>query len=99
MVIRVIDLVSGGNTNDQGDIVRQALLRALADSPQPVIVSFSGFTSVTSSFVNSAFVELLDCMSLDQIKAKIRFVNSNRQINDMIRTRLTREATGAFLAA
>jgi len=99
MVIRVLDLVPACDTNDQGDVIRRALIGALSDVNGPVSVSFSEVSSVTSSFVNSAFVELLEAMTLDEIKARVHFVHSNRQINEMIRTRLTREGGKAPLAA
>jgi hypothetical protein len=57
------------------------------------VVSFGGVHSATSSFVNSAFVPLLDDISLDDLKRRVRVVRSSRQINDMIKTRLTRERT------
>lgn len=92
MVITVKSLVLACDTNAQGDALRAAVLRALETSGT-VDVSFAGLTAATTSFVNSAFVDLLDLMSLDDIKMRIRIVHSSRQINDMIRSRLTREAS------
>lgn len=92
MVITVKSLVPACDTNAQGDAVRVAIVRALQDS-KTVDVSFAGFSAATTSFVNSAFVDLLDTMSINDIKTRIRIVHSSRQINDMIRSRLTREAS------
>lgn len=94
MVIAVRGLVPACDTNQHGDAVRAAILRALSASDS-VEVSFAGLTAATSSFVNSAFVDLLDAMSLDDIKRRIRITHSSRQINDMIRTRLTQEGNRA----
>lgn len=91
MVIHVADFVPACDNVQQGDVLRVAILRALIDTAA-VSVSFAGLTSATSSFVNAAFVDLLHDMSFDDIKERVRITNSTRQINDMIRTRLTREA-------
>lgn len=91
MVIKVRSIVPACDTNAHGDAVRVAILRALKTATA-VDVSFAGVTAATTSFVNSAFVDLLQVMSLADIKARIRIAHSTRQINDMIRTRLTREA-------
>jgi hypothetical protein len=57
-----------------------------------VTVSFEGAKTATSSFVNAAFVQLLDEITLDDVKTRLRVVNSTRQINDMIKTRMERSA-------
>ena len=91
MVIKVRDIVPACDTNAHGDALRDAILRALKTSAV-VDISFAGVTAATTSFVSSAFVDLLQVMSLSDIKARIRIGNSSRQINDMIRMRLAREA-------
>jgi hypothetical protein len=42
------------------------------------------------SFVNTSFLKLLEDWTLDELKRRIRVVNSTRQINDMIKSRLER---------
>ena len=91
MVIRIIDLVSGANTADDGDAVYQALKHALGQ-PGQVIVCFAGIQTATSSFVNASFVRLLDDCSFSDIKTRLRVTNSTRQINDMIKRRMTKSA-------
>jgi hypothetical protein len=97
MVIHVADFVPACDNVQQGDVLRVAILRALINTAA-VSVSFAGLTSATSSFVNAAFVDLLHDMSFDDIKERVRITNSTRQINDMIRTRLTREAERSVAA-
>jgi STAS-like domain of unknown function (DUF4325) len=93
MVIRIVDIVGAADTADQGSVVFARLRAALASSNRrQVIVSFEGVKTATSSFVNTAFVQLLELMPLAEIKRRIRVVASSRQINDMIRSRLEREA-------
>lgn len=88
MVINVKDLVTGCDTNAQGDVVRVAIQEALI-SLNEIELSFSGFTGATTSFVNSAFLDLLDTMSFDEIKQRIRVTRSSCQINSLIKDSLT----------
>jgi hypothetical protein len=98
MVITVRDVVTACDTEQQGDTLRSVIISALA-SPGVVDLSFSGITSVTSSFVNAAFVELLAAMPFSTVKARIRISDSTRQINDLIRSRLAFEAGRSGAAA
>lgn len=87
MVIYIRDLVDGCDTSQDGLTVRDALLRALAIEPY-VTVAFDGISTITTSFANAAFVDLLRRLSFEQIKRRLRVVNATRQINDMIRQRV-----------
>jgi uncharacterized protein DUF4325 len=55
-------------------------------------VSFRGVDNVPSSFVNGAFVTLLDDFDFEFIKRHLSVIESNRSINQMIRRRLQFEA-------
>ena len=57
-----------------------------------VVVSFDGITTATSSFVNSSIVPLLKTNSFAEIKRRMRVIDSKRQIDEMIRSRLERES-------
>jgi STAS-like domain of unknown function (DUF4325) len=94
MVIRIHDVVASADTGDQGQVVFDRLRRELLSNSE-ITVSFEGVKTVTSSFVNAAFVQLLRTMALGEIKSRLKVVNSTRQINDMIRTRLEREGLAA----
>jgi hypothetical protein len=94
MVIRILDLVSGADTATQGSVVFVRVRDALAGN-NSVTVSFGGVKTATSSFVNAAFVQLLDAMTFSDVKARLRVVDSTRQINDMIKTRMERTAAVA----
>jgi hypothetical protein len=91
MVIKVVDVVAAANTGDQGYSLYLVLRSAMSNS-DVVVLSFEGVPVATSSFVNAAFVSLLDEFSFPNIKAKLRVVQSTKQINDLIRARLAREA-------
>lgn len=91
MVIRVHEICGAADTASQGETLYRNLLDALQCDSQ-VVVSFVNVHTATSSFVNTSFVQLLRQLSLEEIKRRIKIVESTRQINDMIRRRLIREA-------
>lgn len=86
MVIRILDHVRQCYTSQDGAVI-SALIRNAFASGEKVKVSFNGVTDVPSSFVNGAFVALLDCYSFDYIRANLSVVDSTPQINDMIKRR------------
>ena len=98
MVIRIHDIVLSADTSEQGSAVFACLQPALLPGDD-VTLSFEGVKTVTSSFVNTAFVQLLETMSLADIKRRLRIVSSTRQINDMIRRRLRFENDRSIAAA
>ena len=91
MVIRIVDIVSGADTADQGTAVFDAIKSALA-SEEIVVVSFERVKTATPSFVSTGFVPLLAVLSFSDIKRRIRIVESTRQINQMIKSRLEKES-------
>lgn len=86
MVIRVSDYTKRCYTNDDGKKILN-IIKPLMDSPNNVEISFNGINSVTSSFVNAAFIELLTSYGFDQIKSKLKFTNTNNLINSIIKKR------------
>jgi hypothetical protein len=91
MVMRAIEVVPSADTESQGDNLRARIRDELGKS-HLVVISFFGIETATSSFVNACFVPLLSDFSFDEIKARIRIIESTRQINEMIKSRLVREA-------
>lgn len=94
MVIQIRDLVPGADTAQQGGIVLPQLQAAMATGA-PFVVSFDHIQTATSSFVNAAFVPLLQIYSFSAVKQQMRVVKSTRQINEMIRSRLQRVSMDA----
>lgn len=86
MVVRVIEHVASASSYDDGEVIFRLLLDPVRMG-QKVEVDFSGITSVPSAFVNSAFVRLLEHVSFEQVRATLTFVQSTRQINELIRSR------------
>lgn len=91
MVIAILDLVPQCYSWREGEIVANAIRSALK-SEQTVVLSFSGVDDVPSSFVNAAFVSLLNEYNFDEIRRRLSIVCSTSQINEMIKRRLSFES-------
>lgn len=88
MVIHVTDHLSGCATNEDGELLL-ALVEDEFAREGFATVDFHGVIYTTTSFVNSAFVPLLDRMPLDDIKKMLKIVRAYPQITSMIRERMT----------
>jgi hypothetical protein len=93
MVVRIVDLAKSADTAEQGAVVFAQLKSGLAQGK--VVVSFEGIQSATSSFVNEALVPLVREFGLTLLKERLQVIQSTRQINEMIKTRLERAAAAA----
>ncbi|MGY3496379.1 STAS-like domain-containing protein [Bradyrhizobium sp. USDA 4502] len=96
----VVARTSGrADTAEQGSRLYDALCTALARRDAVVELDFQSITTATSSFANLAFVQLLTKWSLADLKHRLRVVNSTRQINEMIKSRLEREGSSGKAVA
>lgn len=86
MVIRILDHVPTASTYEDGEVIYR-LLRERLDKGEAATISFEGIPSVSSAFVNSAFIRLLETLPFDRIRSNLRIVNSTKYINDLIRSR------------
>ncbi|WP_349743631.1 STAS-like domain-containing protein [Roseateles cavernae] len=86
MVVKVSELTPAASSYEDGDVIFRLLIEPVQKG-EKVIVDFTGITSVPSAFVNGAFVRLLEHVSFDQVRRTLNFVQSTRQINDLIRSR------------
>ncbi|MCM3110695.1 STAS-like domain-containing protein [Lederbergia lenta] len=84
--INVLDFVDNCFSNNEGLIIYNLIRNEFTLSNQ-VVISFNGIRALNSSFVNSAFIELLNSYDFDFIKKNLRFTNSTKQINEMIKSR------------
>jgi hypothetical protein len=88
MEIRILDVVTGADNSCQGGDVFDRISIALSLSQSGAVeVSFNGLDTATLSFVNAAFLPLKELYSPAQMKARLRVVDSRREINDIL-TRL-----------
>lgn len=86
MVVKVLEHVRSASSYDDGEVIFN-LIFPLVKSGERIVVDFSGITSVPSAFVNSAFIRLLEHVPFSQVKATLSFIQSTRQINQLIRSR------------
>ncbi|EME3512156.1 STAS-like domain-containing protein, partial [Enterococcus faecium] len=86
VLIKIVDHLSSYYTNDDGDKLFYIIVEKL-NKGESVDISFKGIDSINSSFVNSAFISLLDLYTFDEIRKKVNFINTNKQINLLILNR------------
>ena len=70
-------------TNEDGDLLF-SIIRDEFEKDNKVNISMLDVYGLNTSFVNSAFIQLLEHYSYDFIKKNLTFSNSNKQINDVI---------------
>ncbi|MGH8756984.1 MAG: STAS-like domain-containing protein [Burkholderiales bacterium] len=87
MVIRVLDHVTHCSSYAEGDVIFTIISPHIQEG-EDVTLSFEGVDAVPSSFVNAAIIRLVEVVSLNEIKAHLKVINSTRQINDLIRSRV-----------
>ncbi|MGE1025115.1 STAS-like domain-containing protein [Bacillus sp. GMs2/2] len=88
--IEVLNYVNQCYSNDDGKVI-QDLIRKAFMQHEKVGVSFEGVTSLNSSFINTAFIELLNEYDFSFIRNHLTFINSTSQINTAIRNRFNFE--------
>lgn len=91
MVIRVVDLAPAAYTNDDGATVHASIVAALAVH-EKLVVSFAGVDAVTSSFVNSALLPLIETLGLEAFKQRVRIIDATKPTIDLIKHRIAFEA-------
>lgn len=90
MVIRALDHVTQCYTQADGQKIYETIYPFLQRGDR-VELSFDGVETVPSSFINTALIRLLDNVSFDKIKANLKFVDTTKQINEMIKIRFSFE--------
>jgi|SRR5690625_170276 len=91
MVIRIKDHVERCYSNEDGLVIQELLKNHLTNG-EFVVLSFKGINSITSSFTNTALIELLDDFDFPYIQEHIHFKDSNKHINSMIKNRFIFES-------
>ena len=95
VILKTSDYVKKCYDNGDGEAIfakLKPLLISAKKTQDKIAVSFQGFDFVTSSFVNSAFVQLLNHFDLDDITNHITIIDSNKSINHAIRSIVTQAA-------
>lgn len=87
MVVHVKSATGGCDTHSQGHAL-YSLISPKLRVGSPVTLDFRGVQSMTSSFVNTGLIPLLDEISFDKVKSLLKVQNANRQVSNMIRDRM-----------
>lgn len=86
VLIKILDHLDRCYTSDDGQKLF-AIIKPLLDNGQQVKISFDGVGGVPSSFVNAAFIQLLDTFTFGYIKTHVFFADTIKPTNDMIKKR------------
>jgi hypothetical protein len=92
VTIEVKNIVNNYSDNQSGLIILDKIKRAF-EVNQTVVVSFESVPYVSTSFVNSAFINLLSDYSFERIREDLKIINSNSQINSLIKNRFAFETS------
>ncbi|MCY8321074.1 STAS-like domain-containing protein [Bacillus inaquosorum] len=86
LLINVLSQVERCYSNEDGQIIFSAIDEAFQRGNK-VALSFKGVEGVTSSFINTALIDLLDKYGFEFIKSNLLFKDTNKQINNAINSR------------
>lgn len=82
--LRLKAIVKKHVTHEDGNIVFTKINKELAKGNK-VIINMTSVPGLNTSFVNSAFVQLLNCYPYETVKRQLHFINTNKQINNIIK--------------
>jgi len=94
LVINVAKDVGYCFTYEQGLRLQEIIRTALKKEPR-VSVSLKDVSTVTSSFVNGAFMPLINDYGIDGMRRHVVVCDSTRAINDVIRRCMQKESSSA----
>lgn len=84
VVIYIAETVEYCYSNEDGAVIYRMIKKPLSEG-QVVTLSFKGVGLVSSSFINSALLPLLDDHEFEWIKDNLKIINSTKYINDLIK--------------
>jgi hypothetical protein len=87
MVIRILDYISQVDSYRDGQRIYDLIAAPLANG-EDVVLSFEGVDAVPSSFVNASILRVAEILPVSAVKAHLKIVDSTRQINDLVRSRM-----------
>jgi len=94
MALKVLDHLSDCYTWESGQELSK-IIRAAFEKHERIAISFDGVRDVPSSFVNAAFISLLDTYPYDFIRSHLTIADGTKQIADMIKRRFAFELNRA----
>lgn len=99
-MVRIIVKDVVDNCSNNASVLKiLSLIEDALRAGEEVTVSFEGVSYVSTSFVNSAFINLLENFAFNTIKAKLSFIKSTIQINQLIKERFAFETNKTTVAS
>jgi hypothetical protein len=86
VMINILDHLKSASTYEDGGIIYQLLKEEIA-AGEVVSLSFKDISSVPSAFLNAAVIQLLEDFPFPTIKKQLRFINTTKHINQLIKSR------------
>jgi hypothetical protein len=86
VTINILDHLKSASTYEDGGKIYQLLKEKIA-AGETVSLSFKDISSVPSAFLNAAVIQLLEDFSFVVIKKQLRFINTTKHINQLIKSR------------
>lgn len=86
VTINILDHIESASTYEDGGKIYQLLKEKIA-AGEVVSLSFENISSVPSAFLNAAVIQLLEDFSFAVIKKQLRFTNTTKHINQLIKSR------------
>lgn len=90
-MLYVEDYLLADYGNKDGNRLRKDISKRF-DKGEDVTVSFRNVKGINTSFINSAFIELLDTYSYAFIRQNLTFVDSTKHVNRTIKERFLFES-------
>lgn len=87
MVIRILDHVQQCSSYEDGEVIYKLISGPIANG-QDVSLSFAGVDALPSAFVNASIVRLVEVATLSAIRQHLKILDSTKQINELIRSRI-----------
>lgn len=83
-IISVVSICSNTFTNQEGMLLRDAML-TLLNAHDIIVIDFHEISSISTSFLNSSFGEIADKLGIDALRRRVKLVNYTSTIMSSIR--------------
>lgn len=85
LIINLMDCINGTSTNKNGNLL-YTLLKTELESGKKIKLSLKDCTPMSSSFMNSAFGELIDSLGYEKVKSSISLINYTPSMANKIKS-------------
>lgn len=85
LIINLMDCINGTSTNKDGYNLYN-LLKLPMESGKKIQLSFKDCTPMSSSFMNSAFGELIDTLGFEKVKSSLSLINYTPSMANKIKS-------------